>query len=117
MFLRTFRNLFLRLTDQHEFLHLAVKTLNPLIIFRLFVITSTDQQCRTVHRADSLDCRIRVCSLGIIVKLHAAFFCHILNSMLDCLETFQHFHNFIHRYAKAYRHSDCRHDILIIVFS
>ena len=33
----------------------------------------------------------------IVIEFNTTFFCYIFNSMLNSLETFQHFYNFIHR--------------------
>ena len=44
-----------------------------------------------------LDRGIRVGALGVVIKLHAALLRHILDAVLDCLKTLQHFDNLIHR--------------------
>ena len=82
----TFCNLLSRLPDEHQLFDLAAKAFDPLVILRLLIIAASDQKGRPVHRADTLNRRIGICSLRIIVKLHTALFCHVLNPVLDRLK-------------------------------
>ena len=98
---RTGCNLLPRLSDQHEQLDFSAKAFNPLVILRLLIIAAANQKGRTVHGTNALDRGIRVGALGVVIKLHAALLRHILDAVLDCLKTLQHFDNLIHRNTEA----------------
>ena len=59
-----------RLTDEDESLYLAIKILNPFIVFALLVIASSDQDGGLCHGTDSLNGGIRIRSLRIVVIIY-----------------------------------------------
>ena len=52
-----------RLSDQDKGFYLAIKVFNPLIVFAMLVISSTDQDGRLCHGTDPLNRRIRIRAL------------------------------------------------------
>ena len=97
MFLRALSDLISRLTDENEIADFSVKTLDPLVVLGMLIISARDQKCRSRHRLDSLDRCIRVCSLGVVIISNAETFSHILNPVLDCLEFLARLADHIHR--------------------
>mgnify|MGYP007055163255 CR=1 FL=1 len=117
MFLSSFFDFLLCLTDQHQITYLSVKCLNPFIITGLFIITAADQKCRTVHCLDSFNCRIRVSSFGIIIIYNAFFLCHIFDSVCNSCKFTDALTDAVQGYSIVVSHCNCGHNVLKIVFS
>ncbi len=71
------------LTDQYQITYLSVKCINPFIITGIFIITTADQKCWTVHCLNAFNCSIRISSLGIIIIYNTIFLCYIFDSMCN----------------------------------
>ena len=109
------RDLLRRLSDQDQLLDLAIKTIDPLIINGLLVITTTDQDCPAVHGTDALDRGIRVGSLGIVVKGNVILFADKLDTVFYCMKGSQSLPDSLHRHAHAIAKCNRCHNIFIIV--
>ena len=94
----TLGNLLSGLSDEDETFYLAVKAVDPLVIFALLVITSADENRRPAHGFDALNSGIGIGSLGIVVIIHTALGGYELNSVLHCVETADHRKDRLHGY-------------------
>jgi len=114
-FLSRLCDLFSCSSDQNQLFDLSVKRIDPFIICRIFIISSTDQYRWAVHCLDSLDRSIRVRSLGIIIINNAVFFCHKFNPMLYSLKFLQGLSDDLNRYSISCCHRCCCHRIFMIM--
>ena len=117
MFLCRFFNLLFCLSDQNQIAYFSVKGFDPLIIAGLFVVSAADQQGRTVHCLDSLDCCIRVGSLGIVVVCNSVFLCHIFDSVCNCGKLTDALSDAFHGNTVIICHGNCCHNVLKVMFS
>lgn len=86
----TLGNLLSGLSDENEAFYLAVKAVDPLVIFALLVITAADENRRFAHGFDALNSGIGIGALGIVVIIHTTLGGHELNSVLHCVKTADH---------------------------
>ena len=117
MFLCTLGDLVSRLSDENEITDFSIKALDPLVILRMFVISSCDEECRSRHRLDSLNRCIRVCSLGVIIIRNAETLSYILDPVFDSLELLTCLADHIHRHTQLHRDRNRCHHILVVVSS
>ena len=113
----TLGNLLSGLSDENEAFYLAVKAVDPLVIFALLVITAADENRRFAHGFDALNSGIGIGSLGIVVIIHTALGGHELNSMLHCVETADHCKDRLHGYLHALCDGNGCHNIFHIAQS
>ena len=105
------------LSDQHQIPHLAVEGADPFLIRGLLIIATADQQRGAVHRLNSLDGRVRIGALGIVVIGNAVLLRHILNSVLHRRKFLHAAADGIHRHARVISHGSGSHGIFIIMAS
>ena len=103
------------LSEKNELLHLSGEEFDPVVIFRMLVVSACDQDRRSRHSLQRLDGSIGVGPLRIIIVSDLAAFPDKFDAVLNSLELFQGFPDLIERHIHFQADSHGGHDIFIIM--
>ena len=110
-------NLISGFSDQYKVFYSTLEFFNPSVKIDMLIITSAYQKHRTRHSTKSLDCRIHIGPLGIIIIAHTGTLAHKLNTVFHRLKFLANLYDFIHWNAHFQGYSHRTHNIFIIMLT